>query len=73
MGDGSWNLTEMKLQITGKILLFKTIRLESDEVFSDFRLMPQNLTFAQGVEALTAERARLAHAGDSQPAEAQKH
>jgi hypothetical protein len=61
-GDGSWEITEMDLNITGKILLFKTIAMVSDEVFSDFRRVPDNLTFAQGVEMLEAEET-LAHDG----------
>ncbi len=60
VGDGSWDITEMKLNITGKILLIKTIGMVSDEVFSDFRRVPDNTTFAQGVEMLKAEQTRLA-------------
>lgn len=58
--DGTWNITEMNLNITGKILLFKTLSLVSDEVFSDFQRAPDNLPFAQGVEMLKMERERLA-------------
>ena len=60
-GDGAWGITEMALNITGKILLFKSLSMVSDEVLSDFRRMPQNLTFAQGVEMLKAEQDKLAH------------
>jgi hypothetical protein len=60
LGDGTWDITEMDLKITGKILLFKTITMISDEVFSDFRRVPDNLTFAQGVDLLEAEE-KLAH------------
>ncbi len=60
VGNGSWDITEMKLDITGKILLFKSISMVSDEVFSDFRRVPDNTTFAQGVELLKAEETRLA-------------
>jgi len=62
LGDGSWDITEMQLNITGKILLFKTLAMVSDEVFSDFRRVPDNLTFAQGVEMLKAQE-NLAHDG----------
>ncbi len=50
----------MSLSFTGKILLFKSISIKSDEVFSDFRRVPDNTTFAQGVEMLKAEEAKLA-------------
>jgi len=73
LGDGAWGITEIKLNITGKILLFKGLKMESDEVLSDFRKMPENLTFAQGVEMLKTEQDKLAHNNHSdQPSEAQK-
>jgi hypothetical protein len=61
VGDGSWDISRMSLGFTGKILLFKSIAIKSDEVFSDFRSVPAEITFAQGVEMLKAEQARLAH------------
>ena len=61
VGDGAWEITEMSLSITGKILIFKTLSMVSDEVFSDFRRVPDNLPFAQGVELLKAEQEKLAH------------
>lgn len=64
LGDGTWDIKEMDLNITGKILLFKTIAMVSDEVFSDFRRVPDNLTFAQGVELLKAEEQKLAQHSD---------
>jgi hypothetical protein len=55
VGDGSWQITEMSLNIKGKILLFKTLTMVWDEVISDFRRTPEKLTFAQGVEMLKSE------------------
>jgi hypothetical protein len=60
VGDGSWDISRMALSFTGKILLFKSIAIKSEEVFSDFRRVPADTTFAQGVEMLKAEEARLA-------------
>lgn len=60
LGDGAWGITELNLSITGKILLFKSLSMVSDEVLSDFRKMPENLTFAQAVEMLKNEQERLA-------------
>ena len=64
LGDGSWDITEMDLNITGKILLFKSISMVWDEVFSNFRRVPDNLTFAQGVDLLKTEQEKLAHSGE---------
>ena len=57
---GDWELTHMSLSFTGKELLFKSISVKSDEVFSNFQSVPPNLTFAQGVELLKKQEAELA-------------
>jgi hypothetical protein len=61
VGDGSWEITNMNLKITGKILLFKGISMISDETFSDFHAVPEDLTFGKGVDLLRAEQEKLAH------------
>ncbi len=60
VGDDTWDISRMSLAFTGKILLFKTLAIKSDEVFSDFRPVPANTTFAQGIEMLKAREASLA-------------
>ncbi len=65
VGDGYWDVTGMSLKITGKILMFKSISMISDEVISDFRRVPENLSFAKGVEMLKAEREKMAHPGET--------
>ena len=66
VGDGSWEITSMKLKVTGKILLFRGLSITTDEVFSDFRKVPADLPFAKGVDLLKAEQQKLAHEGESQ-------
>jgi hypothetical protein len=61
VGDGTWDITAMSLHMTGKILMFKGISMVYDEVFSDFRSVPGDLTFANGVTMLTNEQVKLAH------------
>jgi len=78
LGDGSWGITEISLNVAGRILLFKGLNIVSDEVLSDFRKMPANLTFAQAVEMLKTEQEKLAHSNHpdqpraDQPSEAQQ-
>jgi hypothetical protein len=60
VGDGTWEITRMKLDFTGKILLFKGFTVASDELLSDFRRVPADLTFAQGVGVLKAEQSKVA-------------
>jgi hypothetical protein len=57
---GDWEVTHMSLGFTGKELLFKSLNIRSDDVFSNFQLAPSNLTFAQGVELLKKQQAELA-------------
>jgi len=60
VGDGTWDVVRMTLAFTGKILLFKRLDIHSDEVFSDFHQVPNDLTFAQGVALLKKQEAILA-------------
>ncbi len=55
LGDSSWGITRISLDFTGKILFFKNLVINSDEVFSDYRRVPDDLTFAQGVALLEKE------------------
>jgi len=40
VGDGYWAITETNVKVTGRILLLKSLNYDSDEVFSDFRRLP---------------------------------
>lgn len=55
-----WEISTMTVNFTGKILFFKSLNIESTEVFSDFKQIANDLTFAQGVELLKKEEAALA-------------
>ena len=61
VGEGHWEVTAMSLRMTGKILVFKSIAMTSDEVFSDFHRVAENLSFAKGVDLLKSEQEKLAH------------
>ncbi|MBZ5686159.1 MAG: hypothetical protein LAP86_14090 [Acidobacteriia bacterium] len=68
VGDGNWEITAMSLQITGKILLFKSLSMISDEKLSDFHAVPDDLTFAKAVDILKIEQEKLAHNHEPEPA-----
>ena len=57
--DGSWEITHIQLNFTGKIMLVKSLVIKSDEILSDFRRVPADLTFPQGVELLKQEWAKM--------------
>jgi hypothetical protein len=65
VGDGSWEITSMKLKVTGKILLFRGLNITTDDVFSDFRAVPPDLTFAKAVNLLKTEQQKLVHEAES--------
>ena len=52
VGEGHWEITHMALDFTGKILLFKSLSIKSNETYTDFRPAPPDLTFAQAVDFL---------------------
>lgn len=72
VGEGCWEMTSMSLKITGKILMFKSISMISDETFSDFQRVPDDLTFAKGVELLKTQQEKLAHNHPPELPEAKK-
>jgi len=60
VGDNHWEITHMQLSLTGKVLVFKSLVFKSNEVFSDFRPVPPNLTFAQAFELLKKQEEMVA-------------
>ena len=50
----------MTLDFTGKVLVFKNLTIKSTEVFSDFKKVPPDLTFAQALELLKKEETAVA-------------
>jgi hypothetical protein len=56
----TWEITRMELSFTGRILLFKSINIQSTEVFSNFQPVSSNLTFAQAVDLLASREAMYA-------------
>jgi hypothetical protein len=63
--DNLWEISCMTVKFTGKILLFKNLLIDSTEVFSGFKQVPSDLTFAQALDLLRKEDAPAA---DNRPA-----
>lgn len=61
VGEHHWEVTHMNLSFTGKVLLFKSLNIKSNETFSDFRPAPTNLTFKEGVELLRKQHEEMAN------------
>ncbi len=60
VGEDHWEISHMSLDFTGKILLFKSLTIKSNQIYSDFRPAPPDLSFAQGVELLKKHEATMA-------------
>jgi hypothetical protein len=59
--DGShWDTTVMKLDLTGKAMMFKSLVYKEQEYESDFRRLPDHLTLAQGADILKKGAPELA-------------
>jgi hypothetical protein len=52
VGGDRWEVTQMRLHFTGKILLFKNLSINEHETAFDYRGAPDNLSFVQGIEFL---------------------
>lgn len=48
---GDWEITKMRLNFTGKALIFKTIRIDETDTSTDFQQVPR-MTVAQAVDYL---------------------
>jgi hypothetical protein len=57
VGDNLWEISSMTLNFTGKILVFKNLSINSTEVFTNFKKVPSDLTFAQALDLLKNEEA----------------
>jgi hypothetical protein len=55
VGDGHWDVTYRNLDFSGKILLFKKLRIKETSEMSDFHRIPDNLSFMQGFDLLRKE------------------
>jgi hypothetical protein len=60
VGDNFWEISSMNLRFTGKILLVKNLSIISTEIFSGFKQVPSDLTFAQALELLKQEETSVA-------------
>ncbi len=58
--DNLWEVSSMRLNFTGKILLVKNLSIHSTEVFSGFKRVASDLTFAQALDLLRKEDTAVA-------------
>jgi hypothetical protein len=54
--DNLWEISSMTLNFTGRILMFKSLNINSTEVFSGFKRVPSDISFAQAIELLKTEQ-----------------
>jgi hypothetical protein len=55
VGDDTWEVSSMTVNFTGKIMMVKNLTIQSTEVYSGFKKVPAELTFAQALELLKKE------------------
>ncbi len=59
-GNNDWQVVAMKLSFDGKAVIFKKIHIRDDESASNFRPVPKDMSFAQGVELLRKQESAVA-------------
>jgi hypothetical protein len=52
VGEKHWQITQIDMAFTGKILLFKNVNVRSTETYSDFQPVASDLSFSQGLDLL---------------------
>jgi len=60
INKGRWDTTDMILDFTGKVLLFKKLRIKEREIATDFRPVPHNLSLEEGAQMLRQTATQLA-------------
>lgn len=76
IGEGRYETTYMNLDFTGKVMMFKSLKIRDTETLSDFHRIPDNLTLAQGVEMLRnwePGKDVVAQGASAPPARSQRH
>ncbi len=63
--QGQWMMTRMKLDFTGKVLVFKSLKIRQEQSTSNYEPV-QNLSVAQGVELLKKMDTELARGSGAQ-------
>lgn len=65
VGDGSWQITQMHVHISGKALFFKSIGDQEDEVTSNYHRVPDDVNIQKAAEMLRdGEVARILGIGN---------
>lgn len=54
LSGNDWELTRLKLNLTGKVLLVKALRIRLDEMMGDFEPVPQKLDYRDAIKMLLA-------------------
>lgn len=60
IAPGRWEITFLHLNFTGKVLIFKSIKVQQTQSTWHFRPVPRDLTLAEGVDLLRKHQPMLA-------------
>jgi hypothetical protein len=59
VGDNHWDQVFLDVDMQGRIVFFKSLNVREQEVLSDFRRMPDNLTISRAYEMLKEGRSSV--------------
>ena len=60
LADGRWETSQLTLDFTGRAFLFKSLKIKQEQRISNVRLVPDNLSLAEGVELLRKQDTEIA-------------
>ena len=55
VGENHWESTQLRLHLTGKILMFKSVDYSTDQTSTDFRPVPSDTTYQEAIQMLLNE------------------
>ncbi|MDX6457972.1 MAG: hypothetical protein QOE55_1669 [Acidobacteriaceae bacterium] len=55
VGEDTWEIVRLNVNMKGKALFFKTISVQQDETYSHFQQLPENITLAEAGELLVKQ------------------
>jgi hypothetical protein len=61
-----WEITDLKLDLLGKALLLKTVKIQQTQKYTDFTRVPDNLSVAQAIDLLKKRESVVAEKRSAQ-------
>jgi hypothetical protein len=58
VGSGHWEMISMRVQMSGRVLFFKSISVQENETYTDFQVVPENTSLQRAAELVRQNDAK---------------